>query len=149
MAGSQPDEKVMHALLGAVGTNMDRLRHGIDALRQIHNHWRGNNGTSINLIAQLSALKSKLGQIHDWLNYAMSEMHPQLLSDLTVLMSSCGLLVGHMDALIDRLQQPNHDAYDCAIRMKYSMGGRSMERLRKVAIEQTDALALLLAACKW
>jgi guanine nucleotide-binding protein G(i) subunit alpha len=149
MAGTQPDEKVVHALLGAVGTNMDRLRLAIDALRQIHN-WHGNNGTSsINLIAQLSALKSKLGQIHDWLNYAMSEMHPHLLSDLTVLMSSCGLLVRHMDALIDRLQLPNHDAYDCAIKLKYAVGGRSMERLRKVALGQTDALALLLAACKW
>jgi guanine nucleotide-binding protein G(i) subunit alpha len=149
MAGSQPDEKVVYALLSSIERNTDQLRQGIGALRRIHDHWRGNNGTSINLIAQLTALKSNLGQMHDWLNYAMADIHPQLLSDLNVLVTSCGLLVRHMDALIDRLQQPNHDAYDCAIRLKYVVGGRSMERLRKVALGQTEALALLLAACKW
>ena len=149
MADSQRDEKVVYALLGAVAINMNGLRQGIDRLRLIHNHWKGNNGTSINLIAQLTALKSNLGSMHDWLNYANSDMHPQLLSDLDVLMTSCGLLVRHLDALTDRLQQPNHDSFDYAIKMKYAVGSRSMERLRKVAQGQNEAVALLLAACKW
>ncbi|KAF1845334.1 uncharacterized protein K460DRAFT_430247 [Cucurbitaria berberidis CBS 394.84] len=148
MANAPPDEKKVYALIGAVGTNRDRLRQAIDSLRQIHDRWKGNNGTSINLIAQLTALKSNLGNIQDWLTYAVHDLHPQLLSDLDVLMASCGLLVRHMDALNSRLQQSDHDAVDFAIKLKYVLGSRSMERLRKVAQRQNDAVTLLLAACK-
>jgi hypothetical protein len=66
MADSQLDEKVVYALLSAVATNMYGLRQGIDGLRQIHNRWTGNNGISINLIAQLTALKSNLANMHDF-----------------------------------------------------------------------------------
>jgi guanine nucleotide-binding protein G(i) subunit alpha len=149
MADSQLDEKVVYALLSAVATNMYGLRQGIDGLRQIHNRWTGNNGISINLIAQLTALKSNLANMHDWLKHALSDLHPHLLSDLDILMVSCGLLVQQLDALVDRLQQPNHDSIDCAVRMKYAVGGRAMDRLRTVAQGQNEAVTLLLAACKW
>jgi guanine nucleotide-binding protein G(i) subunit alpha len=148
-ASSPPNEKVVYALLSAVETNMNRLRHSIDGLRQIHNRWRDEDGTSINLIAQLTALKSNLGNMHDWLNHALSDMHPQLLADLDVLMASCALLTQHLDALVDRLQQPDHLSLDCPTRLKYALGGRSMHRLRKVAQGQNEAVNLLLAACKW
>ncbi|KAH7092911.1 G-protein alpha subunit-domain-containing protein [Paraphoma chrysanthemicola] len=148
MADSQPNEKAVYALIAAVASNMNRLRQGIDGLRQIHNRWKGNDGISINLIAQLTALKSNLGSMHDWLNHALSDMHPQLLSDLDVLMSSCSLLVRHLDALVRRLHQRDHDSIDCATRLKYAVGGRSMERLRKVAQLQNESVTLLLAACK-
>ena len=149
MADSQPDEKVVYALLSAVERNMNRLRHGIDGLRQIHNRWRDDDGTCINLIAQLTALKSNLGNMHDWLSHALSDMHPQLLDDLEVLMTSCGLLVRHLDTLVNRLHQPDHVSLDCAAKLKYTFGGRSMNRLRKVAQGQNEAVNLLLAACKW
>ncbi|KAF2024828.1 hypothetical protein EK21DRAFT_104399 [Setomelanomma holmii] len=148
MADSQPDEKAVYALIAAVASNMNRLRQGIDGLRQIHNRWKGNNGISINLIAQLTALKSNLGNMYDWLNHALSDMHPQLLSDLDILMTSCGLLVRHLDGLIDQLYQHDHDSMDCAIKLKYTVGSRSMERLRKAAQLQTESVTLLLAACK-
>ncbi|KAH8730716.1 G-protein alpha subunit-domain-containing protein [Phaeosphaeriaceae sp. PMI808] len=148
MADSQADEKEVYALQSAVATNMNRLRQGIDGLRPIHNRWIGNNGISINLIAQLTALKSSLANIHDWLNHALADIHPQLLSDLAVLMTSCGMLVRHLDALINRLQQRDHDALDYAIKLKYVIGSKSMERLREVAQGQNEAVTLLLAACK-
>lgn len=149
MADSQPDEKIVYALLGSVATNVDRLRHAINALRQIHNHWKGHSEISMNLIAQLTALKSNLGHMQDWLNFAMADLHPQLLSDLNLLMFSCSLLADHLDDLVARLESPNHDANDCATRLMYAVGSRSMERLREVAYVQTEAVALLLAACKW
>jgi guanine nucleotide-binding protein G(i) subunit alpha len=150
MADSQPNEKVVYALLSAVAFNMKRLRESNDGLRQIHNRWKDdNNGTSINLIAQLTALKSNLANMHDWLSHALSEMHPHLLSDLDVLMTSCGMLMRHLDALINHLQQPDHIPLDHVTRLKYAVGGRQMERLRKVAQGQTEAVTLLLAACKW
>ena len=149
MADTQPDEKRAYTLLAAVGTNRDRLRQAIDGLRQIHDRWKGSNDISINLIAQLTALKSNLGNMQDWLNYAHHDLHPQLLSDLDVLTGSCGLLVRHLDILVDRLRQPGHGSVDFAIKLKYALGSRSMERLRKVAQRQNDAVTLLLAACKW
>lgn len=149
MVESQSDEKVVYALQSAVATNMKRLRDSNDGLRQIHNRWKDNNGISINLIAQLTALKSNLANIHDWLSHAPSDLHPQLLSDLDVLMTSCGLLMRHLDALIKHLRQPDHVPLDHATKLKYAVGGRSMERLRKVAQGQTEAVTLLLAACKW
>jgi guanine nucleotide-binding protein G(i) subunit alpha len=149
MADLPPNEKQVGALGGAVASNIARLRQSINELRQIHNRWKGSNETSINLIAQLTGLKSNLGNMQDWLNYAAHDMHSQLLCDLDVLMNSCGLLVRHLDALIARLRQPGHDAVDCAIMLKYAIGGRSMERLRNVAQRQNEAVTLLLAACKW
>ncbi|EAT85989.2 hypothetical protein SNOG_06158 [Parastagonospora nodorum SN15] len=148
MGDAQPNEKVVYALQSAVATNMKRLRDSIDGLRQIHNRLKDNNGNSINLIAQLTALKSNLANMHDWLSHALSDMHPQLLSDLDVLMTSCGMLMRHLDALVKNLKQPDHVPLDYATRVKYAVGSRSMERLRKVAQGQTEAVTLLLAACK-
>ncbi|KAF1940575.1 hypothetical protein EJ02DRAFT_455877 [Clathrospora elynae] len=148
MTATLPDEKRAFALISAIGTNRDRLRQGIDGLRQIHNSWTDSNGSSINLIAQLTALKSNLGNIQDWLNYAIHDLHPQLLSDLDVLTTSCGLLVRHVDALTWRLKQPDHDAVDFAVKLKYAVASRSMDRLQKVAQRHNDAVTILLAACK-
>ncbi|CAG5139478.1 uncharacterized protein ALTATR162_LOCUS498 [Alternaria atra] len=141
------DEKRVFALISAIGTIRDRLRQDIDGLRQIHNRWKDSNGSSINLIAQLTALKSSLGNIQDWLNYAVNDLHPQLLADLDVLNHSCGLLVRHVDALNARLNYGDHGAVDFAAKLKYSVASRSMERLQLVAQRQNDAVNLLLAAC--
>jgi guanine nucleotide-binding protein G(i) subunit alpha len=149
MAVAPANEKQVYELISRVGTNIDRLRQGINALRQLHDRWTGCNETSINLLAQLTTLRSSLDNVHDWLNYAFNELHPQLLSDLDLLMVSCALLVRHMDHLIASLRQPDLDAVDCAIKLKYAVGGRSMERLREVAARQSDAVRILLAACKW
>ena len=147
MADAVSDDKRVFALMSSVNTNIDRLRQSINALRQLHDRWKDPNGIFINLIAQLTALKSNLGEMRDWMNFAINEMHPQLLSDLDVLMASCGVLVRNLDGLITQLRQPDHD--DWAIRLKFSVGSRSMNRLRNVAKRQTDAVNLLLAACKW
>lgn len=146
---AQPNAKQVFALISTVATNRERLRQAIDGLRQIHNRWKGSNDTSINLIAQLTALKSNLGTMQDWLNYAIHDLHPQLLSDLEVLMKSCALLVRHLDALVRRLRQPDADVVDFAANLKYTVASRSMERLRQVTQHQNDAVTLLLAACKW
>ncbi|KAF2853176.1 guanine nucleotide-binding protein-like protein alpha-3 subunit [Plenodomus tracheiphilus IPT5] len=140
----ETNEKRVHALISAVGNNRERLH--IDELRKIHD--RASNDSSINLIAQLTALKSNLGTIQDWLNFAIHDLHPQLLSDLDVLMVSCGSLVRHLDTLTERLGQPDNDAMDFAVKLKYAVGCRSMERLRDVAQRQNEAVTLLLAACK-
>jgi guanine nucleotide-binding protein G(i) subunit alpha len=143
------NEKRVFALISAIGTNRDRLRHDIDGLRQIHNRWSDSNDTCINLIAQLTTLKSTLGKIEDWMNFAIQDLHPQLLSDLDVLTHSCDLIVRHVDALIRRLEQTDHGAVDFAAKLNYSVASRSMERLQKVAQRQNDAVTLLLAACNW
>ncbi|KAF9700762.1 hypothetical protein EKO04_001489 [Ascochyta lentis] len=148
MAVAPPSEKRVYELISTVGTNIERLRQGINALRQLHDRWTGSNETAINLIAQLTALRSNLDKVHDWLSYAIDDLHPQLLSDLDVLMASCALLVRHVDHLIASLRQPDPDAVDCAVKLKYAVGGRSMERLRDVAERQADAVRILLAACK-
>ncbi|KAF1950934.1 guanine nucleotide-binding protein-like protein alpha-3 subunit [Byssothecium circinans] len=143
-----PDDKKGLSLMSAVTGNMDRLRQSIDAMRQLHDRWKDNGGSSINLIAQLTALKSNLGEMQDWMNYAIHDMHPQLLNDLDFLMTSCALLVRNLDALVAQLRQPDHDNTDFALKLKYVVGSRSMDRLRSVAKRQTDAINLLLAACK-
>lgn len=101
------------------------------------------------MIAQITALKSNLGVMQDWLNFAIDDLHPQLLSDLDGLMASCGLLVRHLDDLIEQLGPPNYDTIDFAVKLKYVVGSRSMERLREVAERQNNAVTLILAACKW
>jgi guanine nucleotide-binding protein subunit alpha len=148
MAVVPPSEKRVYELISTVGMNIDRLRQGINELRQLHDRWTGRNETAINLIAQLTALRSNLDNVHDWLNYAINDLHPQLLSDLDVLMASCALLVRHVDRLIASLRQPD-DAVDCAVKLKYTVGARSMERLRDVAERQSESVRILLAACKW
>ncbi|KAF1997408.1 guanine nucleotide-binding protein-like protein alpha-3 subunit [Amniculicola lignicola CBS 123094] len=142
------DSKRVFALMATVNTNMDRLRQSINELRQLHDRWKDPNGTFINLIAQLTALKSNLGEMQDWMNFAINDMHPQLLMDLDVLMTSCGMLVRNTDAVVLQLRQPDHDNTDWAIKLKFAVGSRSLNRLRNVAKRQTDAVNLLLAACK-
>ncbi|KAF2178294.1 hypothetical protein K469DRAFT_642978 [Zopfia rhizophila CBS 207.26] len=142
------DDKTVLGLMSVVASNIDRLRQSISSLRQLHDRWKDGNSTFINLIAQLTALKSSLGEMQDWMNYAINDMHEQLLMDLDVLMTSCGILVRNLDALVVQLRQPYHDNADWAIKLKFQVGSRSMNRLRNVAKRQTDAVNLLLAACK-
>ncbi|KAJ8110505.1 hypothetical protein OPT61_g6677 [Boeremia exigua] len=148
MAVVQSSEKRVYELISTVGTNIDRLRQCINALRQLHDRWTGCNETAINLIAQLTALRSNLDNAHDWLSYAINDLHPQLLADLDVVMASCAVLVRHVDQLVASLRQPDPGATDCAVRLKYAVGGRSMDRLRDVAERQSESVRLLLAACK-
>lgn len=149
MSDPPGDDKRALSLVSTVTTAIDRLRRTIDSMRQLHDQWKDSSGTSINLIAQLTALKTNLGEIHDWMNYAPQDMHPQLLNDLDLLMTSCTLLVRNLDALVAQLRQPDHDQTDFAVKLKFVVGSRSMNRLRDVAKRQTDAVNLLLAACKW
>ena len=149
MSDSPADEKKAFSLMAAVGANMDRLRQCINALCQLHDRWKDSSGVSINLIAQLTALRSNLGEMQDWMKYAISDTHPQLLSDLDLLMTSCSLMIRNLDDLLGQLRQPDHDKTDWAVKLKFSVGSRSMTRLRSVAKRQTDAVSLLLAACKW
>ena len=149
MSDSTADEKRAFGLMAAVGANMDRLRQCINNLCQLHDRWKDNSGISINLIAQLTALKSNLNEMQDWMKYAISDIHPQLLRDLDLLMTSCSLMIRNLDDLLAQLRQPDHDKTDWAIKLKFTVGSRSMNRLRSVAKRQTDAVSLLLAACKW
>jgi guanine nucleotide-binding protein G(i) subunit alpha len=149
MANEAVDEKRAFGLMAAVGTNMDRLRQCINNLCQLHDRWKDNSGISINLIAQLTALKANLSEMQDWMKYAINDIHPQLLRDLDLLMTSCSLMIRNLDDLLAQLRQPDHDKTDWAIKMKFTVGSRSMNRLRSVAKRQTDAVSLLLAACKW
>jgi len=142
------DKRVMSTIT-AVASNIDRLRQSINSLRQLHDRWKDGNGTFINLIAQLTALKSNISEMQDWMNYAISDLHSQLLLDLDVLMTSCAMLVKNLDALIVQLREPSHDNMDMAIKLRFVVGKRCMNRLRDVAKRQTDAVSLLLAACKW
>lgn len=149
MSDTPVDDKRALSLANTITLTVNRLRNTIDSMRQLHDQWKDSSGTSINLIAQMTALKTNLGEIQDWMNYAPNELHPQLLNDLDLLMNSCSLLVRNLDALINQLRQPDHDQTDFAIKLKFVLGGRSMNRLRNVAKRQTDAVNLLLAACKW
>ncbi|KAF2656343.1 guanine nucleotide-binding protein alpha-3 subunit [Lophiostoma macrostomum CBS 122681] len=146
MSDPMVNDKRAFALMNAIDTNMDRLRQSINALRQLHDRWKDGNGTFINLIAQLTALKSNLSEMRDWMDHAINEMHVQLLMDLDVLMTSCGTLVRNLDSLMAQLRQPDHD--DWAVKLKFAVASKSMVRLRSVAKRQTDAVTLLLAACK-
>lgn len=148
MSDTVTQEKGEYALVYAVASNMDRLRQSINALRQLHDRWKDGNGVFINLIAQLTALKSHLGEMQDWMSSSIKDMHPHLLKDMDLLMVSCGVLVRNLDDLVYSLRQ-DHNNTDWAIKLKYSVGSRTINRLRNVAKRQTEAITLLLAACKW
>ncbi|KAF2734262.1 G-alpha-domain-containing protein [Polyplosphaeria fusca] len=141
-------DKQAFSLMASVAANMERLRQSINDLRQLYDRRKDGSGTFINLIAQLTALKSHLGEMQDWMNYAINDLHPQLLMDLDVLMTSCAMLVRNLDLLVADMRQPAHDNTDWAIKLKFAVAGRSMNRLKEVAKRQTDAVNLLLAACK-
>ncbi|KAF2704442.1 P-loop containing nucleoside triphosphate hydrolase protein [Pleomassaria siparia CBS 279.74] len=142
------EEKRAALLLNALGATMSQLRQSINAMRELLDHFKDPDRTFINLIAQLSALKSKLGEMYDGMRYAISDMHQQLLLDMDLILHSCGMLIHTLDQLIAHVHQPDHDKTDWAIKLKFAVASRSMNRLRGVAKRQTDAVNLLLAACK-
>ena len=143
------DEKSVFALVGTIGALRERLRQDIDSLRQIHNRRKDCTVSSINLIAQLTALKSTFGNMQDWLNSAGNDLHPQLLTDLDILARSSDELARHVNVLIRTFQLSVPSAVDFAARLKHVLAGRTMGRLQTVAQRQNDAVNLLLAACHW
>ncbi|RAR16465.1 guanine nucleotide-binding protein alpha-3 subunit [Stemphylium lycopersici] len=148
------DDKTVFALISAIGSIRDRLRQDIDGLRHIHNRWRDSKGTSINLIAQLTALKSTLGNIQDWLEYAVNDLHPQLLSDLQVLTHSCDELVRHVNVLTRRFGQSDLGAVDFAAKLKYALASRTMRKIllhksRQIRKEDAKNLRTLSQSSMW
>lgn len=124
-------------------------RNTITLLCDLHTRWNDADFTVLNLIAQVTALKTASCKIKEWIDSDLAQQHHQLVMDLDLSMTCCEMLVGKMDAQISELHRTADNALDAGSKIKVLFASKTIEDLQKLIERQTNALTLLLTACNW
>lgn len=134
---------------GAVANIIDVVSKAIKSMRSLHERWKDADFTVLNLIAQLTALKSALGKIQEWIDSDLAEQHHQLAMDLDLSITCCRMLIGKIDAQVSELHRAADNALDVGSKIKVAFGSMANEDLQKMTDRQINSLTLLLTACNW
>ena len=135
--------------IAAAANIIDVLNSTISSLHGLRSQWRNAELSFMNLMAQLRALRSALGEIHEWLLSENMEPHHQLIMDLDFSLACCKTLCEKIWAHLSKLTFKQDSRLDNMSRVKIVIGSKSMEEIQKMLGRQTGLLTLLLTACNW
>jgi guanine nucleotide-binding protein G(i) subunit alpha len=121
----------------------------IELLCDLHTRWNDADFTVLNLIAQVTALKTASCKIQEWIESDLAEQHHQLVMDLELSMTCCQMLMAKMDSQISELCRTADNALNAGSKIKVLFACKKNEELQKLIERQTNALTLLLTACNW
>lgn len=137
-------------LTGSVAGILDILARSLTGLFSLVNRYK-QAALTIQLIAsQLSAVRSSLSQLLEWIRLAPSDLESNevLLGDLHTSISTCELLVTTLDSEIQEVY--SHNNADPKIFRKLMLAFDTTGRERQMQLNhQVTALTLLLEAIKW
>ncbi|KAF2176748.1 hypothetical protein K469DRAFT_678160 [Zopfia rhizophila CBS 207.26] len=136
------------ATAGAVANIIHMVVQTIGSLRDLHDCWRGADLTTINLIAQLTALKAALRQIQEWLenNVTDTTQHHQLIVDLEVSLQCVRMLITRMEEQISGLVRNADNKLELGSKIRITLCSKTIKDFQKYIKRQTGALTLLLTA---
>jgi guanine nucleotide-binding protein subunit alpha len=133
--------------LGAVIGIIDVITKSISGLREISARYKDAEFTIAALVSQLMVLRAALTTIREWMDSEPAESHYQLVMDLGDALSFCGILTDKLEAEVLRCNRSTRGLLKARSKLKFAVGGRSMEDLQNMVLHQTNALNLAIAAC--
>ena len=146
--------------VGAVANIIEVASKTIKSLHDLHSRWRDADFTTLNLIAQLTALRAALAKIQKWIDRSTDDVegttsqHHQLAMDMDLSMTCVRMLIGKLDAEAEGLKrcadEDGNGRLDLGSKIKVVFGGKGLgEEWQKMIERQVSALTLLLTASTW
>lgn len=123
----------------------------LDALLKIQAKYRSASITTSLMIGQLTTLKAALNQISEWSQSTFfdSPRQEQVLADLGMALSTCGMLVSLLEDKIDQLNKRNDDSLSVKGKIDFVWEERGFSDFSNHLNHQVNALNLLLTALHW
>lgn len=131
---------------------IEALAKTVGTFHELHSRWKQADFTFINLIAQLTALKSALSRLKEWMQVGLDEgqdPHHQLVMDLEISVTCCRMLTHKVESEVSELSRNADDELDSQSKAKLMVKNGTLEELQKMVQRQTSALTLLLTVCNW
>jgi hypothetical protein len=140
---------VFGATASVIGV-LDVLAKAIKRIHALRGTWKEADLIFMSLFSQLTALKSALTGIKEWMdNAAVEDAHYQLKIDLDMSVNCCKLLADRIEVSLAELQQTAEGSLDRLSKLKLVIGTTNMDDVQKMIDRQISALNLLLTACNW
>jgi guanine nucleotide-binding protein G(i) subunit alpha len=125
------------------------LAKTMSRLGELKERWKQADFTFINLIGQLSALKTALNKLQEWIDSDVDETQPLLVMDLEASITCCRMLIDKINAEVSDLHRVAENGLSSQGKLKLMLKNGTLEGLQKMVERQTNALTLLLMVCNW
>ncbi|KAG7290310.1 hypothetical protein NEMBOFW57_000309 [Staphylotrichum longicolle] len=132
--------------LGAVVGIIDVITKSISGLREVGARYKDAEFTVAALVSQLVTLRAALTKIREWMDSQPVESHYQLVLDLGDTLSFCGILTDKLESEVLRCNRSPRGLLKAQSKLKFAVGGKSIEDLQNMVLHQTNALNLVVAA---
>lgn len=132
--------------VGAVVGIIDVITKSISGLREVGARYKDAEFTVAALVSQLVTLRAALTKIREWMDSQPVESHYQLVLDLGDTLSFCGILTDKLESEVLRCNRSPRGLLKAQSKLKFAVGGKSIEDLQNMVLHQTNALNLVVAA---
>ena len=132
--------------LGAVIGIIDVITKTISGLREVGARYKDAEFAVAALVSQLTTLRAALTKIREWMDSAPAESHYQVVMDLGDALSFCGMLTDKLESEVLRCTRSTMGVLKARSKLKFAVGGKSIEDLQGVVLNLTVALNLVIGA---
>ena len=101
------------------------------------------------LITQVSTLRTALSQISEWVEVSVDNCLPHVISDLTMSLDGCRLLIETLNDHLSRLEYNTDKAFTMRKKAQTIWGERERTDFLSLLSHNIAALQLLLTAMQW
>ena len=145
------DPATIVGVTGAIVGMVDVLARSVKSLYALQNRWTHAQMTVSSLVSQLTALKTALGKMREWIASDLSNaaQHHQLVIDLEDSIACCQMLVQNVERTVLTLERSADNKLNTKSKAQIVFGDKAMDDFQRAIASQTSALTLLLMACNW
>lgn len=138
-------------LVGSVFSIVDVLAKSVNFLLNLQTKYKQADLTVSLLIGQLSTLKAAMNQISEWITSSLADVpqHEQLVSDLTLSIEGCKILVSALDDRINSFDRNAAHSLNSFGKAQLLWEGNGTNEYLNHLSHQITALNLLLTALQW
>ena len=132
--------------VGAVIGIIDVITKTISGLREVGARYKDAEFAVAALVSQLTTLRAALTKIREWMDSAPAESHYQVVIDLGDALSFCGMLIDKLESEVSRCTRSTMGVLKARSKLKFAVGGKSIEDLQGMILNTTAALNLVIGA---
>ena len=136
-------------LAGSVFGIVDIVSRSISSLLKLQERWKAAQFTVSLLVGHLTTLRAVLNQIAEWISTSPTQLHHQLVIDLTGSLDCCKILILFIDGHVSRLKWDETSNLTLESRVKVVLEDQSVKDCVSHLNTQCIALNLLLTALNW
>lgn len=126
---------------------IDVIAKTISTIHSLRGQWKEADIALLSVNSQLSALRTALMKIKEWMESDVDELHHQLVLDLGCSIDCCAALASKIYGELAGLQKRADGTLPPAAKANFLFKSSTMTELQNMIDRQTSTLTLLLTAC--